>query len=182
MLLFVLTANYVFAQKITVAWDQVRRVSQTTPTLQVVVNPPLKRGSPIHDRAYSEVQRLGADYVRYVPWLPYPKLGSAELEPPANGKTSWDFSLIDPMTEDFLNATHGHSTILNFSTIPAWLFKTDKPVAYPQDPDQAIWDYTQGTELRDPSGKELGDYYARLVSWYVNGVFTDDTGAVHGAV
>ena len=41
------------------------------------------------------------------------------------------------------------------------------------------WDYTQGTELRDPSGKELGDYYGRLVSWYVNGGFTDENGVRH---
>jgi hypothetical protein len=162
-----------------VSWDHVDRISKTTPTLQVVVNPPLRRGSKIHDRVYSDLGKLGADYVRYVPWLPYPKLGVAELEPPANGKTSWDFSLIDPMTEDFLNATKGHSVILNFSTIPAWLFRTPKPVTYPQDPDQVTWNYTQGTELRDPSMKELGDYYARLVSWYVNGGFTDEFGKHH---
>ncbi len=117
--------------------------------------------------------------MRYVPWLPYPKLGVAELQPPSNGKTSWDFSLIDPMTIDFLNATKGHSVILNFSTIPAWLFKTPKPVTYPEDPDKPVWDYTQGTELRDPSMKELGDYYARLVSWYTNGGFTDELGKRH---
>ncbi len=114
-----------------------------------------------------------------MPWLPYPKLGVAELDPPENGKTSWDFSLIDPLTIDFLNATQGHSVILNFSTIPAWLFKTPKPVEYPKDPDAVTWDYTQGTELRDPSGKELGDYYGRLVSWYVNGGFTDEYGKKH---
>ncbi len=167
------------AQKVAIAWDHVERVSKTTPTLQVVVNPPLRRGSKIHDRVFSDLGKLGADYVRYVPWLPYPKLGVAELQPPTNGKTSWDFSLIDPMTIDFLNATKGHSVILNFSTIPAWLFKTPKPVTYPQNPDQATWDYTQGTELRDPSMKELGDYYARLVSWYVNGGFTDELGKRH---
>ena len=161
---------------IKVEWDKVVRVSKTTPTLQVVVNPPLRRGSPIHDRVFQELKTLGADYVRYVPWLPYPKLGVAELEAPANGKTSWDFSLIDPMTEDFFAATKGHPIILNFSTIPAWLFKTAKPVEYPADPGQVTWNYTQGTELRDPSLKELGDYYARLVSWYVNGGFTDEAG------
>jgi hypothetical protein len=42
-----------------------------------------------------------------------------------------------------------------------------------------VWDYTQGTELRDPTGKELGDYYGRLVSWYVNGGFTDENGVRH---
>jgi hypothetical protein len=87
--------------------------------------------------------------------------------------------LIDPMTLDFLDATKGHSVILNFSTIPQWMFKTPSPVSYPEDPNQAIWNYTQGTELRDPSMKELGDYYARLVSWYVNGGFTDELGQRH---
>ncbi|MGI8960316.1 MAG: glycosyl hydrolase family 39 [Bryobacteraceae bacterium] len=168
-----------FPQKIEVQWEKVNRVSSTTATLQVVVNPPLRPGSPIHDRVYSDLQKLAADYVRYVPWLPYPKLGVAELEPPANGKTSWDFSLIDPMTLDFLNATKGHPVILNFSTIPAWMFKTPQPITYPQDPNQVTWDYTKGTDLRDPSLQELGDYYARLVSWYVNGGFTDEFGKRH---
>ena len=179
--LILVTASCVFAQEVHVSWDKTIRTSRCTPTLQVVVNPPLRRGSPIHDRVFSELKKLGADYVRYVPWLPYPKLGVAELEPPANGKTSWDFSLVDPMTEDFINATKGHSVILNFSTIPQWMFVTPKPVAYPADPNQPIWNYTQGTELRDPSMKELGDYYARLVSWYVNGGFTDEYGKRHNS-
>ena len=163
----------------TINWDKVVAVSKTTPTLQVVVNPPLRRGSKIHDPVFQALHNLGADFVRYVPWLPYPKLGVAELEPPAGGKTSWDFSLIDPMTEDFINATSGHSVILNFSTIPQWMFKTDKPVPYPSDPDQVTWDYEQGTEFRDPSLKEVADYYARLVSWYTQGGFTDENGQRH---
>ena len=167
------------AQKVDVQWDKIERTSKTTPTLQVVVNPPLRPGSPIGERAYAAVQKLGADYVRYVPWLPYPKLGVAELEPPTKESVSWDFSAIDPMTIDFLNATKGHPVILNFSTIPQWMFKTEKPVTYPADPDQAVWDYTQGSELRDPSMKELSDYFARLVSWYVNGGFTDELGKRH---
>lgn len=175
----VVIASPLSGQTVHINWNKIQRVSNTTPTLQVVVNPPLRRGSAIHDRVFSELQKLGADYVRYVPWLPYPKLAVAELQPPANGRTSWDFSLIDPMAEDFLNATRGHSVILNFSTVPAWLFVTPKPVQYPSDPDQPDWHYTQGTELRDRSMKELGDYYARLVSWYVNGGFTDDFGKRH---
>src|SRR6266446_7052724 len=131
--------------KITVHWDKVIRVCQTTPTLQVVVNPPLQRGTPVHDNAFKALHDLGADYVRYVPWLPYPKLGVAELEPPKDGKTSWDFTAIDPMTIDFLEATKGRSSILNFSTIPQWMYKTDKPVEYPADPNQVTWTYEQGT-------------------------------------
>jgi hypothetical protein len=95
---------------------------KTTPTLQVVVNPLIRRGSPIHDNVFSSLSALKTDYIRFVPWFPYPKLGVAELEPPANGRTSWDFSLIDPIVEDFENATRGRSTILNFSTIPEWMW------------------------------------------------------------
>jgi len=165
--------------QLNIQWDRTVVVSRSTPTLQVVVNPPLRPGQPLSAASYKAVKELGADYVRYVPWLPYPRLAVAELEPPTSGKTSWDFSLIDPMTIDFLNATEGHPTVMNFSTMPAWLFKTDKPVTYPADPDQPVWNYTQGAELRDPTGKEMADYYERLVNWYVNGGFTDEDGVRH---
>jgi len=168
-------------QPVTVAvqWDKIVSVSHTTPTLQVVVNPPLQRGTPVHDNTFKALHDLGTDYVRYVPWLPYPKLAVAELEPPRDGKTSWDFTLIDPMSIDFLEATKGHSTILNFSTIPQWMYKTDKPVDYPADPNQVTWAYEQGTELRDPTMKEVADYYARLLAWYTQGGFTDEFGKRH---
>jgi len=164
---------------VTIDWNKTIIVSKSTPTLQVVVNPMLRAGSPIHDGSFGALKKLGADYVRYVPWEPYPRLAVAELEPPTKSSTSWDFKLIDPMTKDFMDATSGHPIIMNFSTIPSWLFKTEKPVAIPQDPNQVVWDYTQGTELNDPSGKELGDYYARLVSWYTRGGFTDENGKEH---
>jgi len=165
--------------KLTIHWDQVVRTSKTTPTLQVVVNPPLQRGTPVHDNAFKALHDLGAEYVRYVPWLPYPKLGVAELEAPKDGKTSWDFTAIDPMTIDFLEAVKGHSSILNFSTIPQWMYQSDKPVPYPADPTQVTWSYEQGTELRDPSMKEVADYYARLLAWYTKGGFTDEFGKRH---
>jgi hypothetical protein len=169
------------AQDVTVHadWDKPLLTSKTTATLQVVVNPLIERKSPIHDEVFRNLKQLGADDVRYVPWLPYPKLAVAELEPPTASGTSWDFHLIDPMTEDFLNATEGHDCILNFSTAPAWLFKTEKPVTYPSDPDQAYWHYTQGTELVDPTGGQLGAYYDRLIDWYTNGGFTDENGQRH---
>jgi hypothetical protein len=181
-LALIATASMLHGQQLlqlTIDWNKTTAVSKSTPTLQVVVNPPLRPGEPLGAASYRAVKELGADYVRYVPWLPYPRLAVAELEPPTPQKTSWDFSLIDPMTRAFLDATEGHPTVMNFSTMPAWLFKTDKPVTYPSDPNQVTWDYTQGTELRDPTGKELGDYYARLASWYVNGGFTDESGVRH---
>jgi hypothetical protein len=166
-------------QPVNIDWDKTVMVSKSTPTLQVVTNPMLNPGAPIHDGSFAALKALGADYVRYVPWLPYPKIAVAELDPPTKDKTSWDFTYIDPVTKDFLAATEGHSTIINFSTIPAWMFKTDQPVKYPEDPNQVFWHYTQGTELRDPTGKELGDYFGRLVSWYTKGGFTDENGKKH---
>jgi hypothetical protein len=103
----------------------------------------------------------------------------AELEPPQDARTFWDFSPIDPITIDFLEATKGHPSVLNFSTTPQWMWITPKPVAYPADPDEAVWNYTQGAELRDASGQELAAYYARLVSWYTQGGFVDESGLRH---
>jgi hypothetical protein len=165
--------------QITVQWDKPEAPLRTTPTLQVVVMPPLERGSPIHDASFAAIKELGADYVRYVPWYPYPRLAVAELTPPQSGKTSWDFSKIDPITLDFLHATEGHSLILNFSTIPVWFYKTEKPVVVPPDPDQLFSGENQGRELLDPTCNDVAGYYARLVSWYTQGGFTDELGVRH---
>jgi hypothetical protein len=162
-----------------VDWTKVESVSRTIPTLQVVVNPLLRRGSPIHDPAFQALRDLQADDVRFVPWFPYPRLAVAELLPPAADHTYWDFSLIDPVVFDFMDATHGHAVVLNFSTIPQWMFKTAKAVGTPRDPDEVDWSYEEGTELRDPSMKEVSEYFARIVGWYTQGGFTDELGHRH---
>jgi len=162
-------------------WNKVERISTTTLTLQVVVNPLLRRGSPIHGRAWDALRQLGADYVRFVPWYPYPKLGVAELEPPAAEHTSWDFSLIDPLVSDFFGAASGHPVMLNFSTIPQWMFRTDSAVGFPADPSEVTWSYEQGHELRDPTAKEVAEYYGRVASWYARGGFADEQGKFHSS-
>lgn len=165
--------------RVSVNWQQVIKESKTAATLQVVVNPMLKRGSPIHDGSFQALKELGTDHIRFVPWFPYPHAAVVELKPPTKNETFWDFSQADPIVEDFMNATNGHSVIMNFSTIPVWMFKTDKPVAYPDDPDSVFWSYNQGTELRDTTLKEVTDYFVRLFSWYTKGGFTDELGKVH---
>ncbi|HWZ02341.1 MAG TPA: hypothetical protein VNX40_01955 [Mucilaginibacter sp.] len=179
--LFLFGLNVCMAQgpALNVKWNHTVMVSKSTPTLQVVGNPMLRRGALMHDGSFNALKDLRADYVRYVPWFPYPKLVVAELDAPVAGKTSWDFSLIDPMTIDFFEATKGHSIIMNFSTIPQWMFKTEKPVAYAKDPNEVDWGYGGGTELRDATMKELTDYYVRLISWYTKGGFTDEAGKYH---
>ena len=168
--------------KIQVHWDRVIRVSRTKPTLLLGASPDLMRGAPLHDQILKTVEDLGADDVRYTgTGYLYPHFGVAELEAPTATATSWNFSYIDPLTEDAMQALRGHPVVWNFTTIPAWMFKTAKPVSYPADPTKRIWDYEQGTELRDPSLREVADYFARLVAWYVKGGFTDELGKWHAS-
>ena len=179
LLIFAVQISLAQNPQLKVQWNNTTMVSKSTPTLQVVGNPMLRKTGAMHNGSFAALKALEADYVRYVPWFPYPKLAVAELDAPTSTKTSWDFSLIDPMTLDFFNATKGHSIILNFSTIPQWMFKTDNIVSYPADPNEVGWSYGGGSEFRDTTLKELTDYYVRLISWYSKGGFTDELGVYH---
>lgn len=167
--------------KLKINWQKTTGVSKTVPTLQVVVNPKLRSDSKIHKQAFAALKNLNADFVRYALWYPYPRLSVAALDAPKDGKTSWDFSLIDPTVTDFLDATSGKRRVLAFSTVPAWMYRTEFPVYYAENPNEEVWSYPQGTELRDESGKELGDYYARIAEWYTRGGFTDEFGKRHNS-
>lgn len=54
-----------------------------------------------------------------------------------------DAAHTDPMMEDFLAATEGGNPIINFSTIPQWMWQTDEPVAWPNY-TLPMWNYEQG--------------------------------------
>ena len=133
-----------------VNWDKVLTTSKTTPTLQVVVNPPLRRGNPIHDNAFRSLDDLKLDYVRYVPWLPYPKLGVAELEPPATAK---HLGILTDRSNDnrFPGGAEGtfrDAELQHHSSVDV---QNRQACHYPADPIQVTWDYNKGTELRDPT-------------------------------
>jgi len=277
--LLVIFLSFGFSQQVSsvitvnVDWTKTISISQTIPTLQLVVNPLIRRGSPIWENTFLYLKKLDTDFSRFVPWLPYPKLAVAELDPPTSnprcatgstdqivhlfcsvgliekisfssygtpsgrcgsfsegdchsvkseevvrklciGKsecsipvtvslfddpcygvekhlsvqaecsislnhTSWDFHLIDPIMEDFMNATEDHPTVINFSTTPQWMWNTETTVSYNEDADMVQWNYEEGTELRDWSMQELQDYYARVVSWYTKGGFIDEYGVEH---
>ncbi|MBS1669126.1 MAG: glycosyl hydrolase family 39 [Bacteroidetes bacterium] len=178
--IFLVYAN-VFAQNKTNAidWDHPISISKTTATLQLVENPMVRPSSPIHKQVFAALKELGANYVRYVPWFPYPKMAVAELKKPEGDKTFWDFTYLDSTMQAFMEATEGHPVVINFSTTPAWMWKTDSVVAYPADPYQTCWDYNQGTQLRDTTIKQLADYYVRVFSWYSKGGFYDELGKFH---
>jgi hypothetical protein len=164
---------------VTVDWSGSTTVSRTLATLQVVTNPKLEPGSPLYSASFDALKALNAKDARYVPWFPYPRLGVAELDPPTATGTSWDFMLVDPAAVAFAEASQGRDTIWNFSTIPAWMFKSSQPITPPSDPSQVFWGYNTGTELVDPTCKQLAGYYARLVSWYTRGGFMDENGTYH---
>ena len=162
-----------------VDWNNIVSISKTTATLQVVENPMVRPGSPIHGSTFKALKELGADYVRYVPWFPYPKMAVAELKPPTKDSTFWDFTYPDSTMEAIMNATKGHSVVINFSTTPSWLWKINYDMPYPQDPYEVFWAYNDGAELRDTTMKELAGYYSRLFSWYTRGGFSDERGVFH---
>jgi hypothetical protein len=164
---------------IEINWEKVESVSKTLLSIQVCPEPPMRRGHPASKNIYKSLKGMKVDYARLQPWYPYPRLGVAELEAPKNGKTSWDFSVIDPIVIDFMEAAEGRPVMLNFSTIPQWMIKTDKPVAYPADANAIAWGYSPGNEFRDTTLKELVGYYHRLLSWYTKGGFTDEYGKYH---
>ena len=167
------------ANALNIDWNNSSGISKTDITLQVVENQKLRRGSDIHDRAWAALRDLNANYVRFALWFPYPRLAVAELSPPENGKTGWNFSLMDPLVEDFFKAASGHPVVMTVSTIPQWMFNTAQSVAIVDDPDQVVWNYEQGTELRDATMKEAADYFARVAGWYTKGGFTDEAGTFH---
>ena len=110
--------------------------------------------NPIHDAAWASLAALEADMVRYVPWYPYPHKSVAELV-----KGQWDFTYILPMLQDFMNAVYGrnHSTVINFSTQPCWLFgnaqNQTQNCSFPANPDQSDFGPSQfrGTPDRNES-------------------------------
>ncbi len=82
-------------------------------------------------------------------------------------KTSWDFSHDRSRLTTFMKATErafGRDELQHHSCLDV----QDGQARHlsPADPNKVFWDY-EGTELRDPTMKELaGGYYSRLLSWY----------------
>ena len=166
---------------VSIDWSHTAGVTRTTITLQVVENPPLRRGSPIHDAAWANLEALHTDETRLALWYPYPRLAVAELTRPTATSTSWNFSDIDPIVDDFFRATAGHSSVFTMSTLPAWVYCDVSPAALPASPDEAVWSYEAGSRLCDPSGKEVAAYFGRVAGWYTRGGFRDELGLFHAS-
>ena len=163
MIAFALCVSFAQTDTITIGWNQPQNVSTMTPTLQVVSNPLLKRDTVTHDSAYAELARINAGFARFVAWYYFgPAYSIAETRVPSSDTTYWDFSGIDPLVIDFMSAQAGRSVIMNFSTIPPWILADTAT-----EPDSAY--------------QRLGEYYARVLSWYEKGGFTDELGVYHAS-
>ena len=166
---------------VTVNWNSVTGTSKTLLTVQVCPEPPMRRGAALHDQWIVTLRNLNMSYARLNPWALFPKLSIAELDPPKDGHTYWDFSSIDPMVLDFYKAQGGRPIMLN-PAIPAWLFK-GPPRQHPDDPDEMDWNYEFGPDvgrhLRDPSFHETADYFKRFAEWFIQGKFIDEYGRTH---
>lgn len=161
-------------------------VSKTTATLQVVTNPVLdKRISPIANVLFHNLHQLQADFVRYVPWFPYPRQGVAELDPPntrcsstssTNQTTYWNFSTA--FQQPFLDTFHAVSPkrlVINFSTQPTWMFNTTDWRYHDDSPGTTDWHYPKG-QWEPRTTALVADYYGRLASWIILGQCQDEFG------
>lgn len=160
-------------------WDNLIGNSRLSASAYIVNNPKMRRDSSIRKPVISAIKDLEIDNLRYMTYFSFRKLSIPELYPPKNGKTSWDFSLMDEPMTDMFKATSGRSIILTLGAIPDWMFKGEQDPKYPDDPNTLDLTNHTGKELADPSGRELADYIARIVSWYTMGGFTDEFGERH---
>ena len=95
--------------------------------------------------------------------------------------SNWNFSLLDPLMEDFMNAVNpknaANKTVINYSTIPNWKYmNVSYGAGIADSPYDTSFGYNIGTELIDPTAQNIGEYFGNLISYYKNGGFTDEYG------
>ena len=184
LLAAMMAAPVLFAQtgatSVAVKWENVERVSNTTPTTQILAHSFTLRDNPMHDPEFAALKDLKTNDTRLQLWFSVTRQAVAELKAPTATETFWDFTYIDPLVEDYYNNTSGRHHI-NMGTIPRWMFNvTSKEI--PNDPSASFYAYTDdtnGNNLKDPSGRQFADYQARLYEWLTKGGFTDELGKYH---
>lgn len=161
-------------------WSNVERVSNTVPTTQILAHSFTLRDNPMHDADFKALKDLHTNDTRLQLWFSVTRQAVAELKPPTATETSWDFTYIDPLVEDYYKNTTGRHHV-NMGTIPRWMFNVPEEQV-PTDPAASFYAYTDGTTgdvLKDPSGQQFADYQVRLYEWLTKGGFTDELGKYH---
>jgi len=143
---------------------------------------------------FNAMKDLGAEFVRFAPWYPYPKIVVTELYPSdctsTTPATNWNSTLFDPILADFMlavcgeDAAHGkcnHSVAQQISTMPSWMYVGGAdPASLPADPwDSRMNGYNGGTVLKNETCSEMASYITRWVAHYTAGGHTDACGHHH---
>eukprot|EP00666_Eupelagonemidae_sp_cell4sb_P012218 gene12218-18228_t len=190
------------AASVRVDWGAEAGRSRTAATMEVDVMPFLGRtryGGPF--RAYSDaLSGLGAEFVRFAPWFPNPRVVVPELSPPdcteQRPAANWNSTLLDGVLRDFMGAVCGPgaaggacdlSVVMQLSTMPSWLYVGGvDPAGLPADPwempdpwNAYILDEKRPHKLVDKTCAQMARYAARVVGWYTQGGFTDECGHFH---
>ncbi len=111
---------------------------------------------------------------------------------PALRHTSWDFSRMDGLVEDFM-AAQGlgadgsvrpgaeEAVIFNPSTPPQWAYAigANTRLPYPDDPRQVTWGYEEGGPAQLVGAGLVGDYFGRVFAHFAAGGHSDEYGAFH---
>ena len=166
------------SSSVNIHWEETLVETQTTPTCQVVVEPPMWPTSDVRETQLHWLAELGSEAspVFWQSWYLYPRAGVAELSP-----GSWDFSEITPLIQDMLNATKGRQLVFQFGTVPTWL--QNGPTGDRRwDYGTQAWNATQTWKYNAPDNfsspvfrnlSQVGEYYANFISYYTAGGFTD---------
>ena len=165
---------------VTPHWEQVTGTSVTVPTTQILGHAYTLRSSPIHDPLFRALRDLHTDATRLQLWYSVSRQAVLEIKEPTATETFWDFQYADPLVADYYANTSGKHHV-NITTIPRWMFNV-KPLEVPTDPAASFYPYTDDTTgalLKDPSGKQIAEYQARIFQWYTKGGFTDEVGKFH---
>lgn len=185
---------------VTFDFSATMRTVSTAATVEVDVMPFLSRttsGGPF-GAYYEALSSLGAEYVRFAPWFPNPRVVVTELTPPncnaTHPATNWDSTHFDQVMSDFYVAVCGpgaaegaceRSVVQQLSTMPSWLFVDgydyEKLPTDPWNTPDPFDVYTAGKALKDPSCEAMARYFARLAGWYTVGGFHDDCGHWHAS-
>jgi hypothetical protein len=170
------------ALMVSVRWDEIVRVSETTPTTQHLPSAYTLRSNPLNKSLLKALRDLHTNDTRLQLWFTLPNQAVAELKEPTPTETFWNFQYIDPLFSDFFSNTSGRHHV-NAGTIPRWMFHVP-PIKIPSDPGISFHSYTKGTTgalLKDPTGLQFAEYQARLFEWYTQGGFTDEIGKYHNS-
>jgi hypothetical protein len=165
---------------IVVDWNTTTAISNTTATLQVVVNPVFNEATtPVAKVAWESLANLSATHVRFAAWFPYPQWSVPELFPPhfsseSECTTSWNFTGLLSQLLPFLRSVK--SAVVDISTLPEWFFAAPSGFSTNVSSNAVDWGYTYPGRWMRNSTQQAAEYFARISSFLILGNFTDECG------